>query len=138
MLAYRKVSVLLLNIATLQVNFPLSKSFISLLKSYPALDLMKNKEVQAIIGPQSSTQARFVIELGRKAQVPIISFSATSPSLSPSQNPFFIRTTHDDSAQVKAIVDIVKAFGWWEIVLIYEDRLWQWLNSIYVGCFTRD
>ena len=121
MLAYRKVSVLLLNIATLQVNFPLSKSFISLLKSYPALDLMKNKEVQAIIGPQSSTQARFVIELGRKAQVPIISFSATSPSLSPSQNPFFIRTTHDDSAQVKAIVDIVKAFGWWEIVLIYED-----------------
>ena len=121
MLAYRKVSILLLNIATLQVNFPLSKSFISLLKSYPALDLMKNKEVQAIIGPQSSAQARFVTELGRKAQVPIISFSATSPSLSPSQNPFFIRTTHDDSAQVKAIVDIVKAFGWWEIVLIYED-----------------
>ncbi|KAK7856178.1 glutamate receptor 2.9 [Quercus suber] len=86
-----------------------------------ALDLMKNIEVQAIIGPQSSAQARFVTELGRKAQVPIISFSATSPSLSPSQNQFFVRTTHDDSAQVKAIVDIVKAFGWWEIVLIYED-----------------
>ncbi|KAM3714497.1 hypothetical protein ACJW31_01G337000 [Castanea mollissima] len=82
---------------------------------------MKNKEVQAIIGPQSSAEARFVTELGRKAQVPIISFSATCPSLSPSQNPFFIRATHDDSAQVKAIVDIVKAFGWWEIVLIYED-----------------
>ncbi|KAM3762373.1 hypothetical protein ACB098_01G340000 [Castanea mollissima] len=88
---------------------------------FRALDLMKNKEVQAIIGPQSSAEARFVIELGRKAQVPIISFSATCPSLSPSQNPFFIRATHDDSAQVKAIVDIVKAFGWWEIVLIYED-----------------
>jgi ionotropic glutamate receptor len=82
---------------------------------------MKNKEVQAIIGPQTSAQARFVIELGRKAQVPIISFSATSPSLSPSQNPFFIRTTHDDSTQVKAIADIVKAFGWREIVPIYED-----------------
>ncbi len=82
---------------------------------------MKNEEVQAIIGPQRSKEARFVIELGRKAQVPIISFSATSPSLSPSQNPFFIRTTQDDSAQVKAIVDIVKAFGWREIVPIYED-----------------
>uniref|UniRef100_A0A2N9INE9 Ionotropic glutamate receptor C-terminal domain-containing protein n=1 Tax=Fagus sylvatica TaxID=28930 RepID=A0A2N9INE9_FAGSY len=82
---------------------------------------MKNKEVQAIIGPARSSQARFVIELGRKAQVPIISFSATSPSLSPSQNPFFIRTTHDDSAQVKAIADIVKAFGWREVVPIYED-----------------
>ncbi|XP_075633976.1 glutamate receptor 2.8-like [Castanea sativa] len=86
-----------------------------------ALDLIKNEEVQAIIGPQRSAQARFVLELCRISQVPIISFSATSPFLSPSQNPFFIRTTQDESAQVKAIVDIVKAFGWWEIVPIYED-----------------
>ncbi|KAF5461793.1 hypothetical protein F2P56_017862 [Juglans regia] len=86
-----------------------------------ALELMKNDEVQAIIGPQSSAQARFVIELGRKAQVPILSFSATSPSLSPVQNPFFIRTAQDDSAQVKAIAAIVQAYGWREIVLIYED-----------------
>jgi ionotropic glutamate receptor len=77
--------------------------------------------VQAIIGPQRSAQAKFVIQLGRKAQVPIISFSATSPRLSPSQNPLFIRTAQDDCAQVKAIADIVKAYGWREIVLIYED-----------------
>ncbi|KAL4654647.1 hypothetical protein ACB092_01G395800 [Castanea dentata] len=86
------------------------------------------KEVQAIIGPQRSAQARFVIELGRKAQVPIISFSATSPSLSPSQNKFFLRTAQDDSAQVKAMADIVKAFGWPEIVLIYEDT--EYGNSL--------
>jgi ionotropic glutamate receptor len=77
--------------------------------------------VQAIIGPQTSAQAKFVIQLGRKAQVPIISFSATSPSLSPSQNPLFIRTAQDDRAQVKAIADIVEAYGWREIVPIYED-----------------
>ena len=64
----------------------------------------------------------------RKAQVPIISFSATSPSLSPSQNKFFIRIAQDDSAQVKAIADIVKAFGWPEIVLIYEDT--EYGNSL--------
>ncbi|KAB1204194.1 Glutamate receptor 2.7 [Morella rubra] len=86
-----------------------------------ALDLMKNEEVQAIIGPQRSAQARFVIEAGSKAQVPIISFSATSPSLSPAQNPFFIRTAQDDAAQVKAIADVVEAYGWREIVPIYED-----------------
>ncbi|XP_035549154.1 glutamate receptor 2.8-like isoform X1 [Juglans regia] len=86
-----------------------------------ALDLMMNEEVHAIVGPQRSAQAKFVIELGRKAQVPIISFSATSPSLSPAQNPFFIRTALDDSAEVKAIAAIVKAYGWREIVLIYED-----------------
>ncbi|KAM3762380.1 hypothetical protein ACB098_01G340600 [Castanea mollissima] len=93
-----------------------------------AQDLMKKEEVQAIIGPQSSAQARFVIELGRKAQVPIISFSATSPSLCPSQNKFFLRTAQDDTAQVKAIADIFKAFGWPEIVLIYEDT--EYGNSL--------
>uniref|UniRef100_A0A7N2L2D2 Glutamate receptor n=1 Tax=Quercus lobata TaxID=97700 RepID=A0A7N2L2D2_QUELO len=85
-----------------------------------ALDLIKNEEVQAII-PQRPAQARFVIELCPISQVPIISFSATSPFLSPSQNPFFIRTTQDESAQVKVIVGIVKAFGWREIAPIYED-----------------
>ncbi|KAL4652165.1 hypothetical protein ACB092_01G213300 [Castanea dentata] len=89
---------------------------------------MKKEEVQAIIGPQRSAQARFVIELDRKAQVPIISFSATSPSLSPSKNKFFIRIAQDDSAQVKAIADIVKAFSWPEIVLIYEDT--EYGNSL--------
>ncbi|XP_057799195.1 glutamate receptor 2.1-like isoform X2 [Salvia miltiorrhiza] len=46
-----------------------------------ALDLLKNVEVQAIIGPSSSMQANFMINLGNKSQVPIITFSATSPSL---------------------------------------------------------
>ncbi|KAG2692163.1 hypothetical protein I3760_08G039600 [Carya illinoinensis] len=59
------------------------------------------KRNNAIIGPQSSAQA--------------------NPSLSPAQNPFFICTAQDDSAEVKAIAAIVKAYGWREIVLIYED-----------------
>lgn len=82
---------------------------------------MKNEEVEAIIGPTWSTQARFMIELGRRAQVPIISYSATSPSLSPTQNPYFVRTTYDDSAQVAAIAAVIQAFGWREISIIYED-----------------
>nr|DAD27621.1 TPA_asm: hypothetical protein HUJ06_029089 [Nelumbo nucifera] len=86
-----------------------------------ALDLLKNDNVQAIIGPQKSAQARFVIDLGDKAQVPIISFSATSPSLSPIQNHFFVRTTQDDSSQVKAIKSIFQNYGWKEVVPIYED-----------------
>ncbi|KAK9903210.1 hypothetical protein M0R45_001139 [Rubus argutus] len=46
-----------------------------------ALDLIKNVQVQAILGPKSSMQAKFVIDLGNRTRVPIISFSATSPSL---------------------------------------------------------
>ncbi|KAG7966212.1 hypothetical protein I3843_08G039000 [Carya illinoinensis] len=45
----------------------------------------------------------------------------TSPSPSPAQNPFFICMAQDDSTEVKAIAAIVKAYGWREIVLIYED-----------------
>ncbi|KAL6345586.1 hypothetical protein AAG906_017316 [Vitis piasezkii] len=87
-----------------------------------AVDLLQNEEVEAIIGPRSSMQANFMIGLGSKARVPIISFSATSPSLSSLQSQYFIRATLNDSAQVPAIRAIVQAFGWREVVLIYVDN----------------
>ncbi|KAK2979244.1 hypothetical protein RJ640_021150 [Escallonia rubra] len=87
-----------------------------------ALDLIKNVQVRAILGPSSSMQADFMIDLGDKAQVPIISFSATSPFLSWIQSPYFIRATQNDSSQVKAISAIVQAFGWREVVPIYAGN----------------
>ncbi|XP_042485128.1 glutamate receptor 2.7-like [Macadamia integrifolia] len=86
-----------------------------------SLDLLKNIEVQAIIGPETSSQANFMIDLGDEAQVPIISFSATSPSLSSTQTPYFVRASLSDSSQVKAIASIVQSFGWKEAVLLYES-----------------
>lgn len=50
--------------------------------SFAATDLIKNVQVKAIIGPQTSSQAQFVMELGNKAHMPILSFSATSAFLS--------------------------------------------------------
>uniref|UniRef100_A0A2N9FBR6 Glutamate receptor n=1 Tax=Fagus sylvatica TaxID=28930 RepID=A0A2N9FBR6_FAGSY len=87
-----------------------------------ALDLIKNVEVQAIIGPQSSMQANFVIDLGEKAQVPIISFSATSPSLTSLRSSYFFQVAQNDSSQVKAISAIIQAYGWREAVPIYIDN----------------
>ncbi|TQD85478.1 hypothetical protein C1H46_028945 [Malus baccata] len=84
-----------------------------------ALDLIKNEKVQAIIGLESSMQASFVIELGDKAQVPIISFSATNPSL---QGSYLFRIAQNDSPQVKAISSIIQAFGWSEAVPISIDN----------------
>ncbi|KAA0059726.1 glutamate receptor 2.7-like isoform X1 [Cucumis melo var. makuwa] len=77
--------------------------------------------VQAIIGPQTTEQAMYLTEFGRKYEIPIISFTATSPSLSPKQNPYFIRVAQNDLAQVEAINGIIQMYGWREIVPIYED-----------------
>ena len=71
--------------------------------------------MQAIIGPVISMQADFVIDLGEKAQVPIISFSATSPSLSSIRSPYFVRAAQNDSSQVRAISAIVQASGWRQV-----------------------
>ena len=87
-----------------------------------ALDLIKNIEVQAIIGPQNSMQANFVIDLGDKARVPIISFSATSPSLSSLGSSYFFQVTQNDSSQVNAISAIVQNYKWREAVPIYADN----------------
>ncbi|XP_058210512.1 glutamate receptor 2.2-like [Rhododendron vialii] len=85
-----------------------------------AVDLLNNVQVQAILGPQRSSEAEFVIDIGNKTQVPIIS-QATSPSLSPTHNPYFIRGAQNGSSQVESLTAIVQAFGWREVVLIYED-----------------
>ncbi|CAI9764829.1 unnamed protein product [Fraxinus pennsylvanica] len=84
------------------------------------LDLLQNVKVDAIIGPQKSTQANFVMDLGDRARVPILSFSATSPSLIPRTH-YFVQTAQSDADQVEAIASIVEAFSWNQVVIIYED-----------------
>ena len=89
---------------------------------HAALDLINNEKVSAIIGPRSSLQAEFMIRLANKSQVPIITFSGTSPLLTPIRSPYFVRATIDDSFQAEAIASIVKSFGWRSVVAIYVDN----------------
>nr|XP_010931742.1 glutamate receptor 2.1-like [Elaeis guineensis] len=86
-----------------------------------ALDLINNARVQAIIGLQTSLQAKFVAELGTKAQVPIISFSATCPYLSSPRTPYFVRTALNDSTQATAIAGLIHSFAWREVIPIFEN-----------------
>ncbi|KAH0461921.1 hypothetical protein IEQ34_009496 [Dendrobium chrysotoxum] len=86
-----------------------------------AIDLLNNVQVKAILGPQKSLQASFVMELGDRAHVPIISFSAKSPSLSSTQSSYFMRTAYNDSTQAKVIASIIQEFNWREVVPVYVD-----------------
>ncbi|CAN8285487.1 unnamed protein product [Cochlearia groenlandica] len=90
--------------------------------SAAALDLIKNEQVSVIIGPRTSMQAEFMIKIANKSQVPIITFSATSPLLTSINSPYFVRATLDDTYQVQAIADIVKYFGWRSVVAMYVDN----------------
>ena len=54
-------------------------------------------------------------------KVPIVSFSATSPSVSPKKTPFFVRTAVDDSYQANATAALISYFSWNSIVPVYEQ-----------------
>ncbi|GMP25232.1 hypothetical protein CsSME_00002195 [Camellia sinensis var. sinensis] len=86
------------------------------------VELLKTEQVKAIIGPLTSMQANFLIHLGEEAHVPIISFSATSSSLSYLRSPYFFRAALNDSSQVQPITAIIQAFGWKEVVPIYTEN----------------
>ncbi|KAK8968623.1 Glutamate receptor 2.9 [Platanthera guangdongensis] len=86
-----------------------------------ALDLLFNDQVAAILGPQTSASAAFVADLGARARVPVVSFSTTSPSVSPALSPFFIRASPSDSSMGPVIAALALQFSWRRIVPIYED-----------------
>ncbi|KAL3845036.1 hypothetical protein ACJIZ3_002439 [Penstemon smallii] len=78
-------------------------------------------ETVAIIGPQSSVTAHVVSYIANELHVPLLSFSATDPTLSSLQFPYFIRTSVNDLFQMSAIGDIMKYYGWREVITIYVD-----------------
>ncbi|KAL5063566.1 hypothetical protein RYX36_025303 [Vicia faba] len=85
-----------------------------------ALQLMATHTV-AIIGPQTSTTAHVISHIANELHVPLLSFTATDPTLSSLQFPFFIRTAFNDIFQMTAIADMVSHYGWREVIVVYGD-----------------
>ncbi|KAI3808345.1 hypothetical protein L1987_24294 [Smallanthus sonchifolius] len=85
-----------------------------------ALQVMETETV-ALIGPQTSVLAHVISHVANELQVPLLSFTATDPTLSSLQYPFFVRTTHSDLYQMAAIADIVRYYEWRQVIAIYLD-----------------
>ncbi|KAL5978469.1 hypothetical protein ACLOJK_029586 [Asimina triloba] len=85
-----------------------------------ALQLME-KDVLAVIGPQSSGIAHVISHVVDTLHVPLISFAATDPTLGALQYPYFIRTTQSDYFQMQAIADLIAFFEWKEVTTIFVD-----------------
>ncbi|XP_054795341.1 glutamate receptor 2.9-like [Prosopis cineraria] len=88
-----------------------------------ARDLIIKEKVQAILGPQNSEQARFVVELGFKYHVPVIWFPPSGPSLLPPRSRFFIHSylVRSHCFQFRAIAAIIEAYNWQSVIPIYEE-----------------
>ncbi|URE32243.1 hypothetical protein MUK42_06173 [Musa troglodytarum] len=85
-----------------------------------ALRLME-KQVVAIIGPQSSGIAHVVSHAAEELRVPLLAFAATDPSLSSLEYSYLIRTTQSDHFQMNAVADIIDHYGWREVIAIFVD-----------------
>ncbi|XP_010263426.1 PREDICTED: glutamate receptor 2.7-like [Nelumbo nucifera] len=86
-----------------------------------AIDLLQNLEVRAIIGPETAALTNFIVDLGDRTHVPIISFSVNSLFSSLIPSPYFIQAVQNEVSQVKVISTMIQAFGWRAATLIYED-----------------
>jgi len=107
-------------------GFPQSKcvwifNLFSLVMSAVAAMQFMEKEVVAVIGPQSSVVTHIVSLVATELQVPMLSFAATDPTLTHFNSPFFIRTSNSDLYQMTAIADIVDYFGWREVIAVFID-----------------
>ncbi|CAH1447101.1 unnamed protein product [Lactuca virosa] len=83
-----------------------------------ALDLLENTKVQAIIGPESTVEARFLDVFEDKANIPILSFSS-SPF--PNRNPYLLQIAQDENTQFKAIAAMVEFIKARDVIVICED-----------------
>lgn len=93
---------------------------------------MENKTV-AIIGPQSSVVAHISSQVATEFQVPLVSFSATDPTLSALQFPFFVRAAQSDLFQMTAVAEIVEHYLWKEVIAIYVDDDYGWNGIATLG-----
>lgn len=79
-----------------------------------------NAGVVGLIGPHYSSVAHVMAPLAAGFGLPLISPSATDPTLSNTeQYPTFVRTVPPDDLQGRAIFELIQSFGWDRIAILH-------------------
>ncbi|KAG9156585.1 hypothetical protein Leryth_006560 [Lithospermum erythrorhizon] len=78
-------------------------------------------ETAAIIGPQTSEMAHVLSHLANELHVPMLSFTALDPTLSPLQFPYFIQTAPSELFEMTAIADMISYFGYRKITAFFSE-----------------
>ncbi|CAD5115843.1 DgyrCDS4786 [Dimorphilus gyrociliatus] len=93
-------------------------------------------EVNAVVGPYSSTQARVVAPLFGLYEIPQISTSASSDDLSDkSRYPYFSRVVSPDKFQAVALVSFMYENGWNVFTIVYSEGPYgenaaRWIKNV--------
>nr|CAD7443783.1 unnamed protein product [Timema bartmani] len=102
-------------------------------------------QVVSVIGAQSSSVTIQVATMLRLFRVPLVSYMATSTSLSNKERfPYFFRTVPSDINQAHAMLEILRRFNWTYVSVVYSDNEYgnhgfETLSSLasnYSICFT--
>lgn len=91
------------------------------LLNFTALKFLEGGTV-AIIGPQNSVMAHILSHVANELHVPLLSFTALDPTLSPLQYPYFVQTAPNHQFQMIAVAEMISYFGWREVITVLSDE----------------
>ncbi|MDR3446589.1 ABC transporter substrate-binding protein, partial [Dyella sp.] len=107
---------------------------------FAADQLIDRLKARVLIGPAQSTPAANAALVGKKFNTPVLSYSASSPTLSnKNQYPTFFRTCQQDQAQGEAIAWFMRyQFEWHHAAILYtSDAYGTAGSSIFLAAADR-
>ncbi|GMH24512.1 hypothetical protein Nepgr_026355 [Nepenthes gracilis] len=94
-------------VLSLQVYAANYSVILSILRALPLMA----KDIVAIIGTHISVLAQVLSYLANEVHVPLLSFTALDPMLSPTQYPYFLQKASNDLFQMTSIAEIISYVG---------------------------
>ncbi|KAK1423272.1 hypothetical protein QVD17_18569 [Tagetes erecta] len=79
--------------------------------------LLKHKNVQAIIGPDTYLQSKLLALFADEAKVPIFSFASPTSK----DYPYLFQVKPDESDMAKSVAALVESYKWRNVIFVYEN-----------------